>query len=306
MPVEEGLTGIGGPFYFRDPVSVPLTVKRADNDLLVLLNGDLLLTASEHRGTDRTGELPRVELPLRAGDNELLLMVANGGGFQGNQTWRVTRGWQYDVEIAWPPGSHVSCGDTTDGASCFRGAEDGPYKDGPHHGRVFPVATASIEVDRADASLRVTAQNDIWERNAPVWARAQGLLWDRPLSGLPLEQSPQIRNYLNILSGIQELLTIFGLIDDVSLPNPDQIFAVVRGNKAFERWVQISMEDQMADRIADLEVSLAATLEGHIKPFESFDRSLTESVRAIAEREDDTQFAPDDIRVWTALEQRDS
>lgn len=305
-PVDEGFVRLGGKeFYFRPPVRLPFSVNLANDDVVVLLNGELVLTYSEHRGDETSGShQARVELPLRAGENEIVLLVANGGSYLDGQSWRLTEDWQYEVEIDWPEGTTFEDDNAAPAKTVISAGETGPFKDGPHHGKVFQVARFDIEIDPALGTLKATIDDELWERNSPVWARSQKDLWAQSWAELPLEQSPQISNYLSYLKVIKELLAVFGLLDKISLPDPAEIYAIVRGNAAFERWVQTSMTEQIEDRLRDLETALAKTLGGDGRAFKEFDRSLNESIRALAASEGNQTFSSSDIRVWTAIEQR--
>lgn len=293
LPIDRGIGGTPH-FYFRSPVRVQLKVSKANDDLIAFVNGANKLTASAEQS---------VPVDLKAGDNDLILMVSNGKAYASGQNWRLPDGWDYEAEIELGDGEKMCEGQPL--PLRFSGREPVPYKNGPHHGKIFEVARVKLRVDPRDAKVCVTEVKDrIWEQDSPFHARRQEKLWSKSLAEMPLEENTSISNYLALLDTVKQLVEIFGLGSQIKFPDFSRIFGEVWGNGELRPMVEICMDDaHWKERLTDLERSLADTLSGkELKPFDSFDRSLSRCVQGLVRP--DSGFPASDALVWTAFDQR--
>lgn len=139
-------------FYFRDPVDVQIALTGVDDDLFVFLN------AGQARIWSRDGSSP---LPVRLapGQNVLSAYVYNQHTTRGG-IGLIPEGWKYALTCS-----------TTDGRVLLKwaGGEDVPKKDGPHHGKLFNVANATIQLDPLSAEVTVAAtEPDVWRTDFSV------------------------------------------------------------------------------------------------------------------------------------------
>jgi hypothetical protein len=289
-PTDEGISRIPGTFYLSDPISIHAIIPEKPNDaLLVILNGKIVLNA-----TDRD----EAKLQLNAGDNELALFVSKGKTYHNNHDWDRTEGWKYRLDLVLP-GSTESFGDH----------EDHPFRDGPHHGKVFEVARVVINVDPVKAVTKVVARDtEVFNEEAPFWAQKQDVLFERSITDLnlapeeifsgpanPGSLAPLLRPFL------VELLKS-GKILGVKVADPSRTFVTVRGNTALESLAVRCMEKRQ-DRINDLKASITAAFNRDPTPFAIFDHGLTECMRDAAASQG-SSINSDDIRIWTAIEDR--
>lgn len=278
-------SGVPSDFRLRDAVFVDAEVdERVDDDLIVVLNGKVVLSAKQQL---------KQRLFLKAGDNDLILMVANGNSFHQGQTWERAEGWGYEMTLRAPERQKVTCLEEDREVPCsFEGHEEVPFKSGPHHGKVFTVAKANLHVNPKTAELTIKKDTKVWEREAPVKARNQGLLYEKELLKMPLEE----------ILGASRAAFVRAVLRLVA-PDPNQIFVVVRGNQALKEFVQTCMEDE-EKRIPDLQASLKAAWEHNPKPFDSFDDKLSTCVEEKSGELTDSGYPAKEIKVWTALEDR--
>ena len=297
-PKEEGLANIPEPFYLRDPVFVPAAIPQGNfSNLLVVLNGQMVLDSTQK---------PQDRLRLKAGENDLFLLVSSGKTYRNGHTWERTEGWKYHLDLTLPNGVTVP----------FEDSEDAPFKDGPHHGKVFTVAKAKILVDPTSAETTLPANSldvKIWNQGIPLWAQDQELLYEKRVKDLDLDRildpAALPAANLGILPGqtivvlLRELLKT-GTLLGKKIADPEQTFFVVRGNEAFKGWARTCVEARMDDRIKDLRASVEAAIRRDPRPFDSFDQALTACVKDLARQEGDDSLPLDDIKVWTAIEDR--
>jgi hypothetical protein len=85
-----------------------------------------------------------------------------------------------------------------------------------------------------------------------------------------------------------------------TIADPARTFVTVLGNAALKDLATACMNDRPA-RIADLKASIAAVFARKPTPFEIFDQGLMACMRARAVSQG-SQLRPDDIRIWTALQ----
>jgi len=299
--LEYGPKGIPENFVLSPPAHVEARVGLADDDLIVLLNGELALN---HQALEA---LPQKEfrkpLELKSGKNELILLVSNQKTLRHGLAWERTNGWGYKLRLIGPDGPLISpeCGGQD---SCFSGGEEVPFKDGPHHGKTFKVATATLYVDPSSGmSPRVSLQNvktDLWKNTeVPFWAKDQELLYAVSLTKLPLGVA--------VAGNLQEIFDL--IVKNVlevqkNVPDPNKIYNVVRGNAALQELVAPCIEgpDYCDERMKDFKQSLVAARKGASKPFDGFVERLNECIRDRAARKPGFAIPREDIRVWTAFE----
>jgi hypothetical protein len=292
-PTQDGMPPQG--FCLRPAVAVAAEVTSVDDGLVVVLNGQVVMNQTVKSNQSQS-------LTLQAGPNSLTLLVFNQRSFHNTQSWERTEGWNYTLLLRGPDGKELT-GKGCLQSPCFKDSEDVPFKNGPHNGGTFKVASANLFVDPMTGALEMRdVDTKVWEREAPVWARDQDVLYEAKVSSLPLDKL-QVGGMVSV-SSLEHLLE--GLKGGpFKVPNFDDLFVTVRGNRAYKEFVRFCMVDRQADRIADLNKSLAAALTGDHTPMQSFDDSLTACVRARAAQAG-AGVRPEDIAVWTALEDRSS
>lgn len=281
-------------FLFRPAVKVHAVVPDTpSDDLLAILNGDIVLNTTSRIEADFT---------LRASedghDNELLLLVSKGKTYRNNHDWDKPEGWKYQLDLVLPDGTMQT----------FESHEDVPFKNGPHHGTVFEVARIGIRVDPATAATSVTARDtDIWNREAPFWARDQDVLFQTSIADLNLTPEDILSGAVD-LGGFAPILRPFiveflksGTVLGQTIADPKNTFLTVRGNKALQSFVVTAMTQGRADRIKDLKASIAELFKRNPRPFDLFEHGLIAAVQAAAQG---SGISPDDIRVSTSLEDR--
>jgi hypothetical protein len=282
-PTEFGLSHFGErKIFLRDPVVVKARIEEVDDSMVVFLNGKLALQRSE--GQEAVDE----PLSLRAGDNNLSLFVSNEKTYRRNQNWERPEGWHYRFQVYRADGQPLLCSEHTEEDGCFSAGEEVPFKDGPRHGKLFQVAEVNLFVDPASAQLTFRDRNDsLWSKETPLSATNQGVLFERQLFSLPLDR---------ILGGSNAALGLFFL--GLVAPEPDKILVTARGNLNAKAAVQACLGDE--ERwIETLRASIDLAIKHQPTPFESFDDELTKCAQ-----EKDPSLERDDIRVYTALEDR--
>jgi hypothetical protein len=279
-PQDEGLAKIPEPFYLREPVEVPAVIAGwPHSNLLVILNGEMVLDSNQN---------PHDRLRLKAGENELLLLVSNGKTFNKGHNWERPEGWSYRLELNLPDGRK----------EVFEDREKVPFKDGPHHGKVFPVARARIIVDDATAETTLPSEfreDKLWKTAVPLWAQDQERLYERSVKDLPLDDILDPTAMPNfgivpapaVLALLREILTS-GRFLGQGVAVPELTFFVVWGNKEYKPLVTACIEPKMKDRVNDLRASMAAALKRHPRPFDSFDQALNDCIREAATTGDST------------------
>jgi hypothetical protein len=164
--VESSLTG---PFYFCAAVVLQGTIDQADDDLIVALNGEEVLTWSKSHSETR-------DLVLRAGDNSLVLTVFNQKTFEGGNIWGKPEGWSYKIRwnVRGAGGAPLAV---------WQDSEDTPVRDGPHQGTSFTVARATVRVDPQTALLSLWPVDlEVWKRDLPPPASPPVTLFEKTLA----------------------------------------------------------------------------------------------------------------------------
>lgn len=293
QPIEAGAPP--AEFFFRDPVFVPMDFPEGKSELLVFLRGDLILDTSQTVMKDPAGQPVKPTLRLNAGDNEFVLLVSNGRTHHNNHDWDITEGWSYRLDLTLPGGT----------VQTFAGSEDIPFKDGPHYGKVFRVAQVNLQVDPQTGVLTLLdLQTDLANQEAPFFARDQQALVQVSIADLNLSPDDILGDSLSGVSGfLKPFLVQFlknGMILGTTIADPARTFVTVLGNIALKDLAAACMADRPA-RIADLKASIAAVFSRKPTPFEAFDQGLMACMRARAQSQG-SPLQPDDIRIWTALQ----
>jgi Caspase domain len=282
-------------YWLRPPVRVRIAIEKADDDLFVALGGKIVRS---RRGDELAGNVTDDPLPLRAGDNDLVLLLYNQKSYHNGQTWERPEGWSYSVTIRQEDGSPVR---TPAGQEILRftDGEKVPFKDGPHHGQLFVVARANLHVNEQTAALTIEdPKTDVWEE-VPLWATRQSLLYEKRVKDIPL-------GTINVFGFEVDPIQILEQLQRLSSGNADvdRLFAVVYGNPLFAQAVHTCMVDQEALRIQDLKHSIQAAFDRDPRPFDSFEQTLNRCVKKAVADTPGNQLKPDEIQVWTAFEDR--
>lgn len=157
-------------FYFRAPAEIHGEILDGDDEVLVLVNGEEAMSLNSGTISKR--------IPLRAGENRVVIKVFNQSTFQGGCNWfrdayekirpylalleqlgvqlgnpHSAEGWRYKVRFLTGQDAkplHVFEEDD----------EHSPEVKGPRHGKMFTVAQAKILVDRVSGKVTI---EEIWE-----------------------------------------------------------------------------------------------------------------------------------------------
>ena len=296
-------------FYLSPPARIEARVEVADDDLIVFLDDKLALN-HQTQGVLPKDEL-RKQLELKSGKNKLTVLVSNQKTLRNGLPWERTNGWGYALRLIGPDGHELTSPECGGQDPCFSGGEEVPFKDGPHHGKTFVVATATLFVDpTSGTSPRVSLQDvktDLWKNGEnseisgkiPFWAKDQKLLYAVSLTRLPLG--------IAVAGNLQEIFDM--IVKNVlevqkNVPEPNKIYGVVRGNAALEEFVAPCIEgpDHCDERMQDFKQSLDAARNGNPKPFDGFVKRLTECIRKRAGQKPGFTTRSEDILVWTAFE----
>jgi hypothetical protein len=295
LPMEAGV--LPTEFFFRDPVFIPTDFPDGKSELLAFLRGELILDTSQP-AKDAAGQPVKPTLRLNAGDNELVLLVANGRVHRNNHDWDITEGWSYQLDLTLPDGTVQS----------FAGSEDIPFKDGPHYGKVFRVAQVNFQVDPQTGALALLdLQTDLANTEAPFFARDQQTLVQVSIADLNLSPDDILGDALN-LGSVAAILKPFlvqflksGKVLGTTIDDPTKTFVMVLGNAALKDLAAACMADRPG-RIADLKASIAGVFSRQPTPFETFDQGLMACMRARALQNQGSPFQLNAIQVWTALQ----
>jgi hypothetical protein len=285
--------GVPPEFFLQPPVVAQATIPSPpQSDLFVVLNGNVVLDSTQASGA---------ALPLNPGENSLSLLVSNGKTYRNGQTWERTEGWKYAFQLDLPDGRRLPFGDS----------EDVPFKDGPHHGKVFTVFRAKLIVDETGKlPVQLKDSDDkAWDHDPRFYAQNQGVLYEKAVKDLPLDDilDPSTFPSIGFLPGptvasfLRELLTN-GTFLGQKVADPARTYFRVHGNRELQRFAAACLIAAMDDRVKDLRASLAAAVQRAPRPFDSFDQALSHCFQN--EVSHDLTFGPPlpDVLVWTAIE----
>jgi Caspase domain len=282
-------------FCLRAAVTVTAQVTKVDDGLVAVLRDQIAI--------DQPKDAPSlpITLTLNAGDNPLAIMVYNQKTFHNSQSWERTEGWSYSLSLR-ANGPELTADAGCQPGVCFHSdGEDVPFKDGPHHGKVFKVAGGNLHVDPVSAALVLQGvDTEIWKRDQPIYSQQQKSLYDELVKNLPLGQIQAFGGTIDALTLIQQLAAAAQLAGFSQVPDFNALHVAVWGNDAFRDFVTVCMADIQA-RIADLNSSIGSIFTSQT-PFKSFDDKLSQCVFGEAAKQPGNTFTAGDVRVWTALE----
>jgi hypothetical protein len=140
-------TALSVPFQFRPPVYLESQFRNADDEGLVLVNGEEVLS------WNNDGQKVK-KVALKQGDNVVTLKIYNQHSFTGGIPF--PEGWNYTLTFRDNKGRILL--DISD-------KEDAPDKDGPHFGKMFTAATIRLFVDAESDNIVVTkVDQEAWKR----------------------------------------------------------------------------------------------------------------------------------------------
>lgn len=129
--------------YLREPLFVKAQIQGADDDAMVILNGeDLTSWGNDANATRR--------IPIHAGTNPFLIRVFNQRSYSGGVPYlggHLPEGWNYSVTLLTDSGVVLRR---------FSDHEDMPEDNGPRHGRWFTVVRGEISVDEDTTAIELT------------------------------------------------------------------------------------------------------------------------------------------------------
>jgi Caspase domain len=218
-PTEQNLPALPREFFLSDPIYLEAQIEYADDDLMVLLNGQKVLSWGDDKSAIRRLRL-RADRP-----NELLLNASNDRTHRFGKAWERTEGWKYKLTLRREgAGALPSFQENT---QVFEACEDIPFKDGPHHYNepfLAQRAVLNVSTKRIGEVTWGERQLDLWNRQAAFFARDQDSLWERSFAQLP---------------GIKLIAALLGVTGAV---DPAKQFVAVRGNVALRPAVESCMQ----------------------------------------------------------------
>ena len=138
-------TSIAANVYFRDPIFFKAQfTSPADDDAMVLVNGDVAIDWNQDGGALK-------QIPLTKLSSEVVVKVYNQRSYTGGLPYvggHLPEGWRYDLQLARSDGSVLIN---------LTGKEDVPADNGPHHGKLFTVATLKLVVDEKTGKVSMTS-----------------------------------------------------------------------------------------------------------------------------------------------------
>lgn len=144
------------PVSLSDPIEIIGVIAGADDEVLLLVNGD------EVASWNADGPKP-VRIALQPGANEVVVKVYNQRTFTGYPE-HLPEGWRYDVRLRRVDGSEMVK---------LESDEDVPEKDGPRHGRLFTAGRAVVHVDIETGAVTVAEADRLLWRHSGRPAAAQ-------------------------------------------------------------------------------------------------------------------------------------
>ena len=137
-------TSLSNPLMFRDPALIKGQFTSADDDALVLVNGQQVLDWNQDGASQKT-------IRLEGGVNSVVVKVYNQrsytGGVQG-LGGHLPEGWNYTLLLTEITGTPL--------IPVLSAGEDHPQDNGPHHGKLFTVATMKVTVDEDSGKISVS------------------------------------------------------------------------------------------------------------------------------------------------------
>jgi hypothetical protein len=138
-------TSLTGNVYFRKPVFfVAQFTSPADDDAMVMVNGEVVSDWNQDGGVSK-------RIQLTKSQNEVVVKVYNQRSYTGGIPGlggHLPEGWHYDLQLKREDGTILIP---------LSGKEDVPADNGPHHGKLFTVATLRLDIDDKTGAIRVEA-----------------------------------------------------------------------------------------------------------------------------------------------------
>jgi len=135
-------TSLTAQFYFWEPIFASVQINDADDDAIILVNGNEIAGWNN----DRTA-LKRFS--LEGGVNDVLVKVYNQRSYTGGIPLiggHLPEGWHYSLQLR-----------RSDGVELVKlsDKEDQPADNGPHHGKLFTVAKFQIRIDEQTGEVSI-------------------------------------------------------------------------------------------------------------------------------------------------------
>jgi hypothetical protein len=144
-------TSLKTQFYFWEPIFASVQIMDADDDAILIVNGN------EVAGWNVDGKTPKRFL-LTGGPNEVVVKVYNQRSYTGGIQLiggHLPEGWHYSMQLKKADGAEITT--LSDG-------EDRPADNGPHHGKLFTVAKFQIMVDEQTGQLSMASSDfHVWQ-----------------------------------------------------------------------------------------------------------------------------------------------
>ncbi|WP_433971871.1 caspase family protein [Tunturiibacter lichenicola] len=140
-------TSLGSRTMLRDPVFIEAQFSSADDDALLMINGQSVLDWNENGAVKK-------RIQLQGGINDVVVKVYNQRSYTGGIPGlggHLPEGWNYGLIMT-----------KIDGTPLFpalSGGEDHPADNGAHHGKLFTVASMKIFVDEFADNISVLSIN---------------------------------------------------------------------------------------------------------------------------------------------------
>jgi len=151
MPSET--VSIPAPFALRQPLYLVLQLSSGDDDVVVLVNHKETLDWNRDGATTK-------KVPLDEGINDLDVMVYNQRSYTGGIPFtggHLPEGWNYALSVSDAYGHLLTP---------LSGREDVPSDNGPHHGKLFTVATMKLSVSPDTDEISIVAVDPaVWTRD---------------------------------------------------------------------------------------------------------------------------------------------
>lgn len=146
-------SSIASTVFLRNPIYVVARfTSPADDDAMILLNGDVVADWNQDGGAPKKLLLPRLV-------NEVVVKVYNQRSYTGGIPGlggHLPEGWNYNLSLSREDGTVLIP---------LSGKEDVPADNGPHHGKLFTVATLRLVVDDRTGKVDATSIDPaVWTR----------------------------------------------------------------------------------------------------------------------------------------------
>jgi hypothetical protein len=150
-PWSDGGDTFASRLYLRPAVRAVAKVFKADDELQIVQR-----EGAQEKAVITLKDRPvniEVPLALRAGLNQIELRVFNERTYRNTHSVESAEGWYYSLVFQDAAGNSLG--------RAFSDAEEVVYKDGPHHGKWFTVATLNLFVSPTAAKATVEMQDAV-------------------------------------------------------------------------------------------------------------------------------------------------